>query len=102
MGLFARALDDGPSKPGVAGSSPAGRANSLRELVASARAREAPRLASLVASGSESCRVRPPAGRASSSSTNSESRKMAQEGHEPLSKQSRWGVLKRKANLTTQ
>ena len=31
-----------------------------------------------------------------------ESRKMAQEGHEPLLKKSRWCVLKRKENLTTQ
>jgi transposase len=31
-----------------------------------------------------------------------ESRKMAEEGHEPLLKQSRWCVLKRKANLTPQ
>jgi len=31
-----------------------------------------------------------------------ESRKMAQEGYEPLLKKSRWCVLKRKANLTTQ
>lgn len=31
-----------------------------------------------------------------------ESRKMAQEGHEPLLKKSRWCVLKRKANLTAQ
>jgi len=30
-----------------------------------------------------------------------ESRKMAQEGHEPLLKKSRWCVLKRKENLTT-
>src|ERR1700681_1593285 len=30
-----------------------------------------------------------------------ESRKMAQEGHEPLLKNSRWCVLKRKANLTS-
>ena len=31
-----------------------------------------------------------------------ESRKMAQEGHEPLLKKSRWCILKRKANLTSQ
>ena len=31
-----------------------------------------------------------------------ESRKMAQEGHEPLLKKSRWCVLKRKQNLTSQ
>jgi transposase len=31
-----------------------------------------------------------------------ESRKMAQEGHEPLLKKSRWCVLKRKENLTSQ
>src|ERR1039457_4414762 len=31
-----------------------------------------------------------------------ESRKMAQEGHEPLLKKSRWCVLKRKKNLTSQ
>jgi len=31
-----------------------------------------------------------------------ESRKMAQDGHEPLLKKSRWCVLKRKENLTTQ
>jgi transposase len=31
-----------------------------------------------------------------------ETRKMAQEGYEPLLKQSRWCVLKRKANLTAQ
>ncbi|MEK7406331.1 MAG: transposase [Acidobacteriota bacterium] len=31
-----------------------------------------------------------------------ESRKMAQEGHEPPLKKSRWCVLKRKENLTTQ
>ena len=32
MGLFLKALDDGPSKPGVAGSSPAGRANLARSI----------------------------------------------------------------------
>lgn len=31
-----------------------------------------------------------------------ESRKMAQDGHEPLLKKSRWCILKRKANLTAQ
>jgi transposase len=31
-----------------------------------------------------------------------ESRKMAQDGHEPLLKKSRWCILKRKANLTSQ
>jgi transposase len=31
-----------------------------------------------------------------------ESRKMAQEGHQPLLKKSRWCVLKRKENLTSQ
>jgi transposase len=31
-----------------------------------------------------------------------ESRKMAQEGHEPMLKKSRWCVLKRKENLTSQ
>jgi len=31
-----------------------------------------------------------------------ESRKMAQEGHEPLLKKSRWCILKRRANLTSQ
>jgi hypothetical protein len=35
MGLFWRVLDDGPSKPGVAGSSPAGRALSLASVVQS-------------------------------------------------------------------
>ena len=31
-----------------------------------------------------------------------ESRKMAQDGHEPLLKKSRWCVLKRQENLTSQ
>src|SRR5438477_9164300 len=56
MGTMSR--EHRPSKPGVAGSSPAGRASSLRERAAHGGHREAPRLAPLAASGSESCRAR--------------------------------------------
>ena len=59
-------IEHRPSKPGVAGSSPAGRASPLRALAPSASFREAPPLASLVPSGSESCRARQPAARAGS------------------------------------